>query len=350
MRIPTSGPLRRSNSTPEIRKAPFREDGNVLSCRIFHTDLADAPPYKALSYTWGKPSDPRYEIIINGRPFEVRENLYFAIEHLANIGEPVTIWIDAICIDQENVEERNHQVGIMRKIYQRATQVICWLGPAYEESQLAFRLLRIIQEHRGSVDWIVEYFTHPNDGLLPSLQALARLCQRTYWFRLWIVQEISVANDIVLCCGDDSIGWEHFFDFLGLAFQRGTIRSEHGDSLLVKAISEDKFFSFQRKLVAAEALQVWKSALQSRPVRLFECLARHFYRESTDPRDKIFGLVGLGDTDDYQIEINYLLPVEKIYTDYARNEINTHLRLDILTRVMYLTRDGKKASDHNLPS
>jgi hypothetical protein len=315
------------------RKARSRKKINTVSCEIFHTTLADAPPYKALSYTWGDPSDPQHKIQLNGKPFEVRENLWAAINQLADAGEKVTIWIDAICIDQENVAERNHQVGIMRTIYGSAAQVCCWLGPADENTKLAFGLAKFVQEHQDSMDKIIDRFTHPDDDLLRSLDGVAALCQRDYWYRIWVVQEITFADTITVCCGDDSIEWDAFF---------GLLKS-------IAQLTGPERVASLRRLGGAAVLHAWRRDFKTSRPRLYQCILHHYFRRSTDPRDNIFGLAGL-DSGEYQMEINYSLPVAQIYTEFAKKEIIFSRKLNILTRSIYLGIDGNKISQHSLPS
>ena len=103
-----------------------------IQCSIHVVSLHEKPLYRALSYVWGDPK-PKKEIFIDGQTFSVRPNLFDAIRGFRG-GWPswkvrdVVIWIDAICIDQENLSERNHQVAMMDKIYSKCVEVIVWLG------------------------------------------------------------------------------------------------------------------------------------------------------------------------------------------------------------------------------
>ena len=90
----------------------------TLSCQIFEVDLSTAPEYEALSYVWGDVNDQE-EIRLNGGLVSITRNLYSALRALRHNALPRTIWADALCIDQHNVLERNHQVAIMGSIYQR---------------------------------------------------------------------------------------------------------------------------------------------------------------------------------------------------------------------------------------
>ncbi|KAH7213726.1 heterokaryon incompatibility protein-domain-containing protein [Fusarium oxysporum] len=97
-----------------------------LECTFETVHLASAPPYEALSYTWGEEA-ASVRILLNGKEFLVRRNLAFALAAL-RISEPRVLWVDALCINQQDTTERNHQVGMMGGIFRRAERVLVWLG------------------------------------------------------------------------------------------------------------------------------------------------------------------------------------------------------------------------------
>lgn len=97
-----------------------------LECTFETVHLASAPPYEALSYTWGEEA-ASVRILLNGEEFMVRPNLAYALAAL-RISEPCVLWVDALCINQQDTTERNHQVGMMGGIFRRAERVLVWLG------------------------------------------------------------------------------------------------------------------------------------------------------------------------------------------------------------------------------
>lgn len=145
----------------------------------------------ALSYAWGDKLDSRNIRVGDDASVTVRDNLWwFLYLQSLTISEPVLFWIDAICINQSNVHERNHQVGLMKRIYANATNVFIWLGREARCSDTAMdfvsgkgtRKLKI----RGSR--FIDLWT-PEEG-----KALWDLFERPYWRRMWIIQEIIHAN------------------------------------------------------------------------------------------------------------------------------------------------------------
>ena len=109
--------------------------GGEIRCDIFHTRLDQAPSYTALSYSWGDTLDC-HVININGSGFQVRQTLWDALNHVGSDCEPHILWIDSICINQEDTTERNHQVIHMRAIYERADRVLVWLGSNQDQCSL----------------------------------------------------------------------------------------------------------------------------------------------------------------------------------------------------------------------
>ncbi|KAH7351405.1 heterokaryon incompatibility protein-domain-containing protein, partial [Pyrenochaeta sp. MPI-SDFR-AT-0127] len=128
-----------ANPNRQIRLLTIRaEKENDVELRCYlktFESINDAPPYRALSYLWGKDDGEwKPKISLNKKNFEVGTNLHLALEHVGHmtfIGSPEWTgcwWIDAICIDQKNPHEKNEQIKIMKNIYENADEVVAWLG------------------------------------------------------------------------------------------------------------------------------------------------------------------------------------------------------------------------------
>lgn len=187
---------------------------------------AKEPKYRALSYVWGE-SPSRKLIVCNDSQLDVRENLYDALWQIREDGETdIPWWVDAISINQANTHEKTAQVQMMKDIYAKAFSVRAWLGQAKEQDAAGFALLRTIYDQLGhySRETIFMELAQPtrHDTFqelgLPPLQdpqwrAAVDILLREYFCRVWIVQEILVAQRCTIRCGIHSIDREVVFAF-----------------------------------------------------------------------------------------------------------------------------------------
>ena len=174
-----------------------------ISGRLRHVSLDDDIQYTALSYVWGDPSVTR-PINLDGYSFDVTTNLKSALLHLRHRTQLKNLWIDAICINQSDLTERNKQILLMGNIYQRAQSVEVWLGLGTANSDSAMKLVEELGSIPASVDeWLryglkneytnqfIDVFERQGSRTLESLDNL--FC-RPWWTRVWVVQEVSVAK------------------------------------------------------------------------------------------------------------------------------------------------------------
>jgi hypothetical protein len=188
---------------------PAEDPSDQIRCRMWHARLGDEPTYVALSYTWDSPiltHEPTrtvyHKILVNGETFEVRDNLHTCLRYLRLALKIRVLWIDAICIDQKNVLERNHQVSQMAKIYRSAGIVVAWLGEADEHTEEA--AIRISKSAKtvyetGRLDYKPDVQTSAapsgeldalasHEEALSDWSALQNLENRSWWTRLWTIQ------------------------------------------------------------------------------------------------------------------------------------------------------------------
>ncbi|KAM5350273.1 hypothetical protein ACJ41O_006778 [Fusarium nematophilum] len=172
--------------------------------------------YYAVSYRWGAPllegrfktmsNDPVSPIQFNNSVVKVTENLSDFLTQVKSDEElkENEFWIDTICINQKDAEERSHQVStMMAKIYRSATRVIAWLGEADLHTERAFDHLSKLAEppstsHSASVDVGSDQ---------SSWESTAKLFERTYWNRSWIIQELVLPEKVTVRCGKHSADW-----------------------------------------------------------------------------------------------------------------------------------------------
>ena len=150
-----------------------------VQCELFEYTLQDPCKgthlYDALSYTWGGSGKP-CSISINKQNLAVTENLHAALLRLRDRFLERILWIDAICINQENLEEQGKQVQLMAKIYSKATRVLVWLGETADNSDIALERIRFAAENESSDSL--------NDKTIQ--QAILAILQRSWFRRIWV--------------------------------------------------------------------------------------------------------------------------------------------------------------------
>lgn len=188
----------------ELQPSP---EGETIRGSFVYTTLRSCPEYTALSYAWGDITKYGTIKISDRKELSISENLWrFLDTQRRSIAEPRLFWIDAVCIDQDNVLERNHQVALMKRIYSRADEVYVWLGPASDNSELAMDFLA----HRASRALRARGLGYAPVWTDQEGAAMRDLCEREYWRRMWIIQEVIHADRIRVWCGARSVDWAVF--------------------------------------------------------------------------------------------------------------------------------------------
>jgi len=168
-----------------LRLLPNEDEKAPIQCQLFHCSLQKSGkrtyPYDALSYVWGGPDKPRFISIsehnsTSRHDFPVTENLHEALSRLRYRSTERTIWVDAVCIDQENDREKEQQIQFMAKIYGQANCVVAWLGKAADDSDRALEEIRVV----GVKKWT------DSSNYKAVQQAVLALLQRPWFRRIWV--------------------------------------------------------------------------------------------------------------------------------------------------------------------
>lgn len=163
--------------------------------------------YEALSWCWGQEVKDRAIRIQEGGKYyrlAVTRDLTLALKYLRHPHEERILWIDALCINQANHEERNHQVQMMARIYSGAKQACIWLGEDTDDSTTAITFIRQIVTLEN-LDDVLDKRENAS-----KWQSLLLLMQRPWFSRRWVVQEIALARSATIYCGNDNIPWRSF--------------------------------------------------------------------------------------------------------------------------------------------
>ena len=257
-------------------------------------------PYEALSYVWGPPEITR-NILLNGKLFSVRDNLWAALSQLRFADRERTLWIDALCINQEDVQEKNAQVSQMGVVYASSQSVLIWLGR--EELKLDGRnALQIVKDILTlapklvdkvfwaglAEDWKARPHGDDWNTNRPEWFVLEKLCGLEYWTRLWIVQEVVLGYRITLCWGAGSLEW---YDIQNVLDKISRVEEDEEYGMTFRQTSEAVTGSIlfglcRRKLGGGKALYF-------SPGIAFDLLCEFRESKCFDIRDMVFGLRGI---------------------------------------------------------
>ncbi|KAF2023074.1 HET-domain-containing protein, partial [Setomelanomma holmii] len=356
--------MRRPLQVREIRLLQV-QPGNILStisCDFLYVDLKSAKDYAALSYTWGSAA-PTIPILLHGKVTLVSENLYLALLHLRKRSVEL-IWVDALCINQEDLAERARQVSHMDEVYRRASLVWVWLGDSDPFSGLAFDGLHSLGQH---LDW---------DGAVPQRhlekeldrhpqrwRAISELLYRPWFRRMWIIQEVLSARRAIMICGEDVIELDLFLKIIYSLFKAEMLKSvlafhpkRHelsGGPL--KVVLDQLGFFVKAKFHITDFL-----ARHEFKKTLLNFMAETRLAEATNPLDKIYGIFSLAidarslgywhssegkRSPRRPFEIDYTLTKEELFIRVTKAIICTSRSFEILRFARY-----EPNSANDLPS
>jgi hypothetical protein len=253
-----------------------------IKCNLVHMDRADGSiPYEALSYEWGQPSNEDPFIAVDTHLVQIRKNLFDALQHIRLEAKDRYIWIDSLSIDQSNLKERGQQVKMMGSIYSSAEHVVVWLGLPRDESDMA-------------MEWLADpTFVDDNYTGYSTWTPILALCSRPYWRRVWIQQEIYLAQRFTVHCGRRLVSHVQLCQKLkDLSGHDGIRRSP--------AYPLTRFYANRTPKMLREWLEAGiKSGLQT-----------------SEPRDFVYALLGISaDCHDGKIVPDYEKPLHEIYRE-----------------------------------
>lgn len=195
------------------------EERNRKDAVTFSRGLPSAYNYEALSYVWGRSTEGRTINLDGQKVVPVTDNLHAALRRLRRLDKPRTLWVDSLCINQDNLAERNRQVQMMGRIYKSAGSVVIWLGDA---DDIPLPAVPSIDQATSGDD---ETDTEKNDGKTKKDKALTRWREEVlrdslskasppWWTRSWIIQELVLASDLSVAFGPAEVSWNTFYSDL----------------------------------------------------------------------------------------------------------------------------------------
>ncbi|KAK0707277.1 heterokaryon incompatibility protein-domain-containing protein [Lasiosphaeris hirsuta] len=264
---------------------PDEKDGHSIQCQLFNYPIQNtgerASLYEALSYCWGN-SDKPNRISIGDRYLPITASLYAALLRLRDRFIGRVMWVDAICINQADVEERGHQVRSMAEIYSKANRVVVWLGEAEAHDHDTFKAILAAGDKSSNL---------PGE----KHEAIHALLNRPWFRRIWVLQEVAAARNVRIMCGSAEVDGYGFC--LGLEALPGMQDRTSSVTYLMKR----SVFRPQYKIDLAGRVSLDICPLGG-------LIDMYHTREATDPRDKVFALLGMSSDDSSIIEAAGLSP------------------------------------------
>jgi hypothetical protein len=343
----------------------------TLKCELQVTDLVDSPQFEALSYVWGGP-EPAAAVFCNGQAKKVTPNLGTALLRLRYDDRERLVWIDAICVNQDDLSERSEQVKLMRDIYSQAWRVVVWLGN--DEGEYAETAIRFIEkateycyseigasledlndedhldiieraeeleiempssEKKKGRDFPPSKYEVNESRIGTDWAAVSKLYSNTWFTRIWIVQEVAFAPAI-MCIGSHEVGWPRV-----AAAARWLLSKSY---TYVQEDSEryrQAWYIYFLRLITPRA-----------PLALQELL--DFVKSnSTDPRDKVFGLLGLLDEErraSSSLQPDYTKDVVEVYVDTMRYIIRENYPERGVGNLLASFREAPEEHEEGFPS
>jgi hypothetical protein len=339
---------------------PYDEDRETeianepLKCSIQRRSLSSAPGipaprYHAVSYSWGNKDGGTVPICVDGMPLEVPKRAENVIRSLyrcsGGITGPSAVWIDAICIDQDDLQEKGRQVAMMDLIFRRAAVVQVWLGPSDDSTAVAISSIRAIVEERlrrGDVEWLANFATKMGTHVLKEYigrplpnecewSALLRVFSSEWFTRLWVVQEVVLAQKAICHYGSFNTSFEHVI--LTAYWVESTRRG-------LQHISAEEDAGRRGMYNAAQIYSLGRGLPPRRLVDLLKLCPRF---QTTDLRDKVFSLLGMSDVwtasrQDRMLDPDYTESIETIYKNGTRAALKEDNSLRLLQDAQALVR------------
>lgn len=296
--------------------------GTPLRCQLQSTNLEQTGEYDAISYVWGT-KESLGKVICQERIIWITKNLEDALQRVRHPDHSRVVWADAICIDQQNIQERGHQVKLMPHIYSRASRVLVWLGSDLSQSsEIAFALVKAVYRFATQgADIEDSQFPMPDNNIWTYFQ---RLFDCAWFWRLWVVQEITSAPNGLVMWGKNEIEWTK----IGVTADR--LRAT-GYGIMQHFPMPGAYNAHLMYAISEEA------RLAKKPASFIGLMMLTRQFQSTDHRDRVYALLGLPhrDKDLWSIEPDYTKTVNNIYLQVTQKALLHKQKLTVLSAVQH---------------
>jgi hypothetical protein len=272
---------------------------------------------------WGVAAETKTIHLNQNASFRVTANLEAALQVLRLPDRARMIWIDAICINQGDVQERNRQVQLMRKIYRNAETVRVWLDIDIDPSNPAIVKLQTLNHQSTKEDLGTDAsFWEP----------LSAVFKDPYWMRVWIQQEVSNATSLAIQCRKVPLSVFNLYHYVRITHERVDEVDMYTPIWIDWAhVRPNVHLPKRFGLDGGSSQPVQGSTLSGQDLNLLETLSLCFKLECADDRDRVYGILYLAhDYSEGDIAINYEHSVDEVYTSVAKFTLRKYSSLNFI--------------------
>ena len=323
------------------------DSGNLedpIESQLAVADVASAE-YEALSYTWGGYVS-NHTITLNSQPgFNVTDNLFAALRHFRSEDVSRILWVDAICINQNDLDERGQQVQLMGEVYRNAKSVLIWLGDANEPPRVKQSPFQPSEDVIARAQVGITRPSDEEDFRMRMLDAALCGANPQWWTRTWIIQEAVLAKRPVFCFGHFEIDWhelgvmrETMSVMIGATLS--TICTDDIRSMTSNHQQERSLGHYVKNYRAAEDFDNGFQALETLRLHsktwsgLGEIASVTAQSQATNPRDRVYGYYGLwSGQQSGLLEVDYRRTVAEVFASATFADMQTEGNLRTLNMV-----------------
>src|ERR1700760_3685769 len=287
------------NDEIRLLKIDMDPDGSLLPASLHRFSLQDKdiPPYKTLSYVWGDPTS-RWAMNIDGKCLHVLDSLkpFMKLPRHRNDTKNRWWWIDSICIDETNLDERGSQVQMMGQIYRTSKETLVWLGPQSDDSDKAVEFLHSLSRHRFKFAKEAPKDEKEQSKLMAELfirddrrdgwEALEKFFARPWWTRVWTLQEFILSKEVVFNCGSKKLSRKGLDSALFAVWL-----CSYTNKLPVVASWSSAWG--RRRLLQWFRYKEGRKLHDTGPIPLIAMMAYFSDHNATNDRDRVYSLLGL---------------------------------------------------------
>ena len=333
--------------------APGRREDKEVRCSFLTASMSAPPEYEAVSYLWGGSNDAQQTMVdielldSQGKPYLIftKSNLYNALRSLRHPKDARKFWVDALCINRSDDVEKNQQIAMKRSIFRNATNLCFWLGED-TNSKAALNFVPKILDLVG-IDKLVR-----DDSAIDGWVAFVALLKNTVFSRLWLVQEVAVAQNVTLHCGQPAIHYGDLVDAVAMfvSFRDDISHLFRRNKKNHKELADRKLRMAERFIdISINSLRTTSAGIQ-RLLSLEALVSQLSDLNASDPRDRIFSVLAIAKDGlkleeetlmeappiatrrDGTLRIDYGKTTLEVYQDFVVHAIQRSQSLDLICR------------------